>query len=75
MLFSIAHWYISQQTLSQSKRQQLTYLPICENVSNIILEFIYCEKCKTFFYEDSKGANCCCCWILSDIDDIDIHDE
>jgi hypothetical protein len=58
MLFKIACWYSSQKILAKLKIENLKKV-FPEDILTIILEFIYCKECETFF--DCK--NKCCCLI------------
>lgn len=58
MLFSLAMWYTSQKIMCQNIIDDMDNLPISTDIKQLIMEFIYCDKCKTLINDD------CCCWIL-----------
>lgn len=63
MLFKLVHWYYSQKIISQNIMKEINKMSLSQDTQSLILDFIFCKNCKTFYGKD----NCCCCNILNEI--------
>lgn len=56
-MFSLLFWYSSQLQVTESVCEVVGKLPLCQDVEQIVLSYLICNKCKILHSE-------CCCWML-----------
>lgn len=56
-MFSLLFWYSSQLQVTESVCKVARELPLCQDVQQIVLSYLICDKCNIIHSE-------CCCWML-----------